>query len=80
MTCTVKEIERMLETELREFIWLKAPDDTEVDVSLDVMTKAVKYAETYHDIEQILDTLDIPYCYPKPIAPSGLIERWWTKT
>lgn len=80
MTCTVKEIERMLETDMREFIWFKAPDETVVDVSLDVLTKAVKHAETYHDLEEISDTLDIPYCYPKPLRPEGLIERWWTKT
>ena len=80
MTPTVKEIEKMLEADLREFIWFKAPGDTEIDVSLSVLTIAVKAAETYGTLHEILDTLDIPYCYPKPIEPVGLIERWNTKT
>jgi len=76
VTTTVKEIEGMLENQQKEIIWLKAPGPTKVDVSLDVLTKAIAAAETYHDLNEILDTLGIPYCYVNSLGAVGHIIRW----
>jgi hypothetical protein len=78
MTTTVEQIEDMIGKQIQEVIWFKAPGDTVVDVSLSVITKAIEAAETYHDLNEILDTLDIPYCYVNVLGAVGHLNRWST--